>query len=58
MYKELSMAAQAAYAEVLDQRQSIDLQGLAPLSGKFQKKTVKGSTYWYLGYRDMTECGR
>lgn len=53
MYKELSMAAQAAYAEVLDQRQSIDLQGLAPLSGKFQKKTVKGSTYWYLGYRDI-----
>lgn len=53
MYRELSLAAQTAYAEILDQRQSLDLQGLSPLSGKFQKKSVKGSAYWYLAYRDI-----
>lgn len=53
MYKELSMAAQTAYAEVFDQRQSLELQGLSQLSGKYQKKTIKGSAYWYLAYRDI-----
>ena len=53
MYTELSIAAQTAYAELFDQRQSLDVQNLASLNGSFHQRTVKGASYWYFGYRDL-----
>ena len=46
-----SAAAQAAYAEVLDVVRLLDMsRSVENLSGSFNRKTVKGSTYWYYQY--------
>lgn len=52
LYEELSIAAQTAYAEVLEQAQSADLDTLAGLTGSFQRRLIKGHEYAYFGYRD------
>jgi hypothetical protein len=52
LYRELSLAAQTAYAEVLDQARTIELDALAGLTGSFHRRTIKGHEYVYFGYRD------
>lgn len=52
LYQDLSIAAQTAYAEVLDQVRILDLDALAGLTGAFHRRTIKGHEYIYFGYRD------
>lgn len=52
LYRELSLAAQTSYAELLDQAQTLELESLSGLPGTFQRRTIKGHTYIYFGYRD------
>lgn len=53
-YKELSLNAQTAYAELADQVQALELHtSLAGLVGSFHKRKVKRKDYWYFGYRDI-----
>lgn len=52
LYRELSLAAQTAYAEVLDQARAAELDALAGLTGAFARRTLKGREYVYYGYRD------
>ncbi|QJR16719.1 GSU2403 family nucleotidyltransferase fold protein [Usitatibacter palustris] len=53
-FRELSIAAQTAYAELLE---SARAQGrhrtVADLNGSFASKKVKERTYWYFAYRDI-----
>lgn len=52
LYQDLSLAAQTAYAEVLDQTRAQELEALAGLTGTFQRRIIKGHEYIYFGYRD------
>ncbi|WP_372527313.1 GSU2403 family nucleotidyltransferase fold protein [Piscinibacter sp.] len=52
LYRELSLAAQTTYAEVLDQSRALELNALAGLTGAFHRRTIKGCDYIYFGYRD------
>lgn len=52
LYRELSLAAQTAYAELLDQARMLELDALAGLTGSFHRRTIKGRSYVYFGYRD------
>jgi hypothetical protein len=52
LYQELSIAAQTAYAEVLEQAQASELDSLSGLTGSFQRRLIKGHEYVYFGYRD------
>ena len=52
LYQELSLAAQTAYAEVLDQARLLELDALSRLTGAFHRRTIKGHDYVYFGYRD------
>ena len=52
LYRELSLAAQTAYAELLDQARTAELDALAGLTGAFAQRTIKGRDYVYFGYRD------
>lgn len=53
-YKELSLAAQTAYAELLDNARAVELhRSVAHLNGSFALKKVKGHSYWYFAYRDI-----
>lgn len=55
-YTSLSLAAQTAYAELFSQTQAFKLDNaLAGLVGAFHQRTIKGSTYWYFGYRDIDQ---
>jgi hypothetical protein len=52
-YTELSAAAQAAYAQLVDAALATDhMRSVADLSGSFASKTVKGSKYWYFQYTE------
>src|SRR5258706_15074402 len=51
---ELSLAAQTAYAELLQNARTQELtRTVATLNGSFSAKSVKGRTYWYFAYRDV-----
>ena len=53
-YTELPLGAQSAYAELLDQAQSLEMQRqIGHLTGSFHKKEIKGRAYWYFAYRDI-----
>ena len=52
LYRELSVSAQTAYAELLEQARTLALESLASLTGSFQRRTIKGHEYVYFGYRD------
>ncbi|MDH4395277.1 MAG: GSU2403 family nucleotidyltransferase fold protein [Limnobacter sp.] len=59
MYTELSLSAQTAYGELFDQVQSFEMQRyLNVAGGSFHKRTIKGSDYWYFGYRDIDGKGK
>lgn len=52
-FTELSLAAQTAYAQLLDAAVSAEhLRSIADLSGSFAAKTVRGKTYWYFQYTE------
>lgn len=53
-FAELSLAAQTAYSELVEQTRTFELtNALAGLVGTFQKLTRKGRAYWYFAYRDL-----
>jgi hypothetical protein len=54
-YEPLSLSAQTAYAQLFDAAQSIELtRSVANLRGSFASKKVKGNTYWYFQYTDVS----
>ena len=54
-YEALSLSAQTAYAQLLDAAQSVDLRrSIASLPGSFASKQVKGRTYWYFQYTEIS----
>lgn len=56
---DLPLAAQTAYAELFSQTQAFELDdALAGLVGAFHKRRLKGSDYWYFGYRDLDQKSR
>ena len=55
-YQELSLAAQTAYAEVLEQARVLEMQALSGLTGAFHRRTIKGHEYVYFGYRDPIDA--
>lgn len=53
-YRELSLAAQTAYAELLESARSSELhRTVAHLNGSFASKKVKDRPYWYFAFRDI-----
>jgi hypothetical protein len=52
LYRELSLGAQTAYAELVDQARALELDSLSGLTGSFHRRTIKGRSYVYFGYRD------
>jgi hypothetical protein len=53
-YAELSLGAQTAYAELLEQTQALELRhALGRLKGSFHRKRLKGRGYWYFAWRDL-----
>ena len=51
--KPLGSAAQAAYAELLEVTRHVELsRSVENLSGSFNRKVVKGITYWYYQFTD------
>jgi len=53
-FSRLSLGAQTAYAELLEQTQGLEIQRhLGHLAGSFQRKRIKGHWYWYFAYRDL-----
>jgi hypothetical protein len=55
LHQEISLAAQTAYAEVLEQARTLELEALSGLTGAFHRRTIKGHEYVYFGYRDPIE---
>jgi hypothetical protein len=54
----IATSAQAAYAELLEVTRQQELsRSVGSLSGSFNKKTVKGSTYWYYQFTEGTGGG-
>lgn len=53
LYKELSLAAQTSYGELVEQTRTFELEALAGLKGAFHKRTIHGRSYVYFGYRDV-----
>lgn len=58
MFTELSLSAQTAYAEILDQTRSKGIDSLSSLPGAFHTRTIKGRSYVYFGYRDVDGAGK
>jgi hypothetical protein len=53
---ELPLAAQTAYAELVDQARTFELSNaLAGLKGSFQRMTRRNTDYWYFAYRDLDQ---
>jgi hypothetical protein len=53
LYLDLSAAAQAAYAQLLDAALGAEhARSVADLQGSFAAKTVKGRQYWYFQYTE------
>ena len=54
----LPASAQSAYAEILEVARHQELsRSVEGLSGSFNKKTVKGATYWYYQFTDASGAG-
>src|SRR5574340_956564 len=52
-YHELTSAAQAAYAQLMDAALTAEhMRTVADLTGSFSSKTVKGHKYWYFQYTE------
>jgi hypothetical protein len=54
-YRPLSLSAQTAYAQLFDAAQGSELsRSVASLRGSFASKQVKGRTYWYFQYTELS----
>jgi hypothetical protein len=54
-YTPLSPTAQTAYAQLFDAARAAELaRSVANLRGSFASKRVKGKTYWYFQYTEMS----
>lgn len=54
-YQPLSATAQTAYAQLLDAAQAAEIaRSVASLRGSFASKQVKGRTYWYFQYTEVS----
>ena len=54
-FQTLSASAQTAYAQLLDATQGAELsRTVASLPGTFARKQVKGRTYWYYQYLEVS----
>src|SRR3546814_2978503 len=54
-YQPLSASAQTAYAQLLDDVHGAELtRSVANLAGTFARKQVKGKTYWYFQYTEVS----
>lgn len=53
LYKDLSLGAQTAYAELQDQLQTQNIGELSALPGSFQRLIKRGNPYIYYNFRDM-----
>lgn len=54
-YTHLSASAQTAYAQLLDAAHAAEIaRTVADLPGTFAKKQVKGKTYWYYQFLDVS----
>lgn len=55
LYQPLSSTAQTAYAQLLDAVQAAEMsRSIASLRGSFASKQVKGKTYWYFQYTEVS----
>lgn len=55
LFKPLSATAQTAYAQLLDAAHGVELsRTVANLRGTFAPKQIKGGTYWYFQYTDVS----
>jgi len=52
LFRELSLAGQTAYGELLEQTRAFELEALAGLKGAFHRRILHGHAYVYFGYRD------
>jgi hypothetical protein len=51
---DLPLAAQTAYAQLLETLQSRDMQrSVSDAPGSFNRKEISGKAYWYYQYRDL-----
>lgn len=54
-YEALSLSAQTAYSQLFDAAQAAELRrSIASLPGSFASKQVKGHTYWYFQYTEIS----
>ena len=54
-YEALSLPAQLTYSQLLDAAQAAELRrSIASLPGSFASKQVKGRTYWYFQYTEIS----
>jgi hypothetical protein len=54
-YEPLSLSAQTAYSQLLDAAQAAEIsRSIASLPGSFASKKVKGHTYWYFQYTEIS----
>lgn len=58
LYKELSLGAQTAYAELQDQLQTQNIGELSALPGSFQRLVKRGNPYIYYNFRDIDGTAR
>ena len=59
LFTDLSPAAQTNFAELFEQARSAAIdRSVQELPGSFNKKTVKGRTYWYWQVRDLQGVNR
>lgn len=52
-HDELSLGAQTAYAELVEQTRALELQALSGLKGAFHRRLIRGHAYVYFGWRDI-----
>ncbi|VWX62365.1 conserved hypothetical protein [Burkholderiales bacterium 8X] len=59
LFEDLPLSAQTNFAELVEQAQArmVD-RSVADLTGSFNKKEVKGVTYWYWQFRDLAGANR
>ena len=58
LHEPLSMAAQTAYAELLDQLRAAGIGSLRALPGSFQYQIRRGKPYVYYSFRDLDGTNR
>src|SRR5690606_23693091 len=54
-FQPLSLSAQTAYAQVLDAAHGADIaRSVASLRGSFASKQIKGKSYWYFQWTELS----